>query len=214
MAPGKFIVIEGGEGGGKTTNLRFIEKYLRAQGIDLVLTREPGGTPLAEEVRALLLTNRSEPVSAMAELLMIFAARAQHLERCIKPALEQGQWVLCDRFTDATFAYQGGGRGVSDENIETLVELVHPKLWPDLTVLLDVPVEIGRERARARGELDRFEIEKLSFYHAVRDKYLARLAQQPGRFGLVNAGEPLEDVQHQIAAILERFMSCLGPKKD
>ena len=164
MIRGKFITLEGGEGVGKTTNLTFIRDYLQEHNIHVVVTREPGGTVLAEKIRHLLLDKDSEAISEQAELLLIFAARAQHIKHVIEPALAQGDWVLCDRFTDATYAYQGGGRNMRISTIEWLGNLVQGNLRPDLTVLLDAPVEIGIERARERGAFDRFESEKIGFF--------------------------------------------------
>lgn len=200
---GKFITMEGTEGVGKSTNMALVENWLRDRGVDLEISREPGGTPLAEDIRALLLAPREETVNADAELLLMFAARAQHLNEKILPALEAGRWVLCDRFTDATFAYQGGGRGVSMEKIANLETLVQGTLRPDLTLLLDVPVEIGLARAGARGALDRFEKEKVDFFHKVRTCYLQRAKAEPGRFRVIDASQPLDQVQGQIIAILE-----------
>ena len=162
--PGKFITVEGVEGVGKTTNMTFIQSWLKQQGIEHITTREPGGTPLAEDIRELLLSPRDEAVNENTELLLMFAARAQHLAEVILPALERGQWVLCDRFTDATYAYQGGGRGVAMEKISLLEDLVQGQLRPDLTLVLDAPVAQGLERANKRSQPDRFEQEKLDFF--------------------------------------------------
>lgn len=205
MQSGRFITVEGGEGVGKTTNLDFIEASLRAQGRDVVRTREPGGTPLAESVRELLLAPRDEQVSDLTELLLVFAARAQHLEQVIKPALAAGKWVLCDRFTDATYAYQGAGRGMDMTAIATLEQLVQQTLRPDLTLLLDVPVEIGMARASARSAPDRFESEQLQFFEAVRKLYLQRAEAEPDRFAVIDASPELPVVQQQIQDVLQRF---------
>lgn len=205
MQSGRFITVEGGEGVGKTTNLDFIEASLRAQGHNVVRTREPGGTPLAESVRELLLAPRDEQVSDLTELLLVFAARAQHLEQVIKPALAAGQWVLCDRFTDATYAYQGAGRGMDMTAIATLEQLVQQTLRPDLTLLLDVPVEIGMARASARSAPDRFESEQLQFFEAVRKLYLQRAEAEPDRFAVIDASPGLPVVQQQIQDVLQRF---------
>lgn len=206
MSTGRFITLEGTEGVGKSTNLRFIESVLRQHQISYQLTREPGGTPLAEEVRELLLANRDEDVADDAELLLVFAARAQHLARVIRPTLAEGRWVLCDRFTDATFAYQGGGRGLSKEMISQLEAMVQRGLQPDLTILLDLPVEIGLARASQRGDLDRFENERVAFFEQVRNAYLERAAADPERFAVIDASGTLEQVQQQIAAVLERYL--------
>ncbi len=199
---GKFITLEGTEGVGKTTNLTFIQQWLEQKKIPLTVTREPGGTPLAEELREMLLQKRDEPVDASAELLMIFAARAQHLNQVIRPALERGEWVLCDRFTDATFAYQGAGRGLSLAMIETLESLVQGQLRPDLTIVLDIDVETGLERASNRAALDRFESEEVDFFHRVRSGYQARVMRAPDRYRVVDAGQSLEDVQSDLAEVL------------
>ncbi|CAH0990128.1 Thymidylate kinase [Sinobacterium norvegicum] len=197
-----FITIEGGEGVGKTTNVEYIKQLLNASGTEFIHTREPGGTPLAEELRELLLSKRGEQVDEMAELLLVFAARSQHLNTKILPALSRGEWVLCDRFTDATYAYQGCGRNMSTALIEQLEQTVQQGVQPDLTLLLDVPVEIGMERARQRGELDRFESEQLAFFHRVREGYLRRAADNPQRFAVIDASQPLADVQAQIAGVI------------
>lgn len=199
---GVFITVEGTEGVGKSTNIAFIQQWLSSRGIQLRLTREPGGTPLAEEVRELLLKPRDEKVNEDAEILLVFAARAQHLNTVIKPALESGEWVLSDRFTDATFAYQGAGRGISWDKITQLENYVQGDLRPDLTLLLDVPVEVGMKRAQKRGALDRFEQEKQVFFEKVRAGYHQRMKAEPERFALIDASVPLDQVQAQIAHIL------------
>jgi dTMP kinase len=202
MQRGRFIVVEGTEGVGKSTNIGVIKTWLTDNNIDFIATREPGGTPLAESLRELLLANRSEKVDATAELLMVFAARAQHLNTHILPALNAGQWVLCDRFTDATYAYQGCGRGLPTATIEQLEILVQADLRPDLTLYLDVDVKVGLERARQRGELDRFEQEDIAFFERVRQGYLARVAASPKRYAVVDAGQALAKVQQDLLAIL------------
>jgi dTMP kinase len=173
----------------------------------VVRTREPGGTPLGEEVRALLLGHREEGMDSTAELLLMFAARAEHIHRVIRPALERGDWVLCDRFTDATYAYQGGGRGLDLEPVRTLESLVQGSLRPDLTLLLDLPVETGLCRAGRRSSPDRFEQEDLAFFQRVRDAYRDRAAAEPGRFRVVDASRSLERVQQQIRGVVEDFMA-------
>lgn len=203
---GRFITVEGTEGVGKSTNIRYLSNLLRQQGIEVVLTREPGGTPLAEELRALLLEPREEKVGQDTELLLMFAARAQHINNVIRPALERGAWVISDRFTDATFAYQGGGRGIEVDTIRTLETLVQHGLHPDLTLLLDLPVELGLQRASARSEPDRFEQEKLDFFDKVRAAYLSRAEQEPQRFAIIDASQTIPDVQQQIQQALERFL--------
>jgi len=207
MLRGKFLTVEGTEGVGKSTNLAFIHTCLQSQGIDVVVTREPGGTPLAEQIRELLLAKRDESVDETAELLLVFAARAQHIAQVIKPALARGAWVLSDRFTDATYAYQGGGRGLSTQTILQLESLVQGDLRPDLTLILDIDVELGLNRARQRGELDRFESETIGFFERVRSAYRERAEQSPERYSLVNAGQDLAAVQADISAILKATLA-------
>lgn len=202
MQRGKFLTIEGTEGVGKSTNLAFVRDWLTARGVEVIVTREPGGTPMAEEVRSLLLSKRDEPVDETAELLLIFAARAQHLAQVIKPALARGAWVLSDRFTDATYAYQGGGRGLNKSIIEELEQLVQGDLRPDLTLILDIDVELGLKRARQRGELDRFESETIGFFERVRVAYRQRAEAAPVRYALVDAGKTLPEVQAEIDRVL------------
>ena len=203
MKRGLFITIEGGEGVGKSTNIEFIKTTLEAQGIECIVTREPGGTPLAEEIREVLIKNRDEKVVSETELLLMFAARAQHLNQLILPALAQGKWVISDRFTDATYAYQSGGRGVPAEKVALLETFVQGDLRPDLTLLLDAPIDVGMSRARSRGKLDRFEEEQSSFFNRVRDNYLSRAAEQPQRFKIINAAQDLPSVQQDILALLK-----------
>lgn len=205
---GLFITMEGGEGVGKSTNLAFLSSFLSDSGVDIVVTREPGGTLLGEEVRELLLQVRPEPVDAMTELLLIFAARAQHIRELIEPALAAGKWVLCDRFTDATYAYQCGGRGVDREAVRRLEELVQGELSPDYTLLLDAPVSVGMARARGRGELDRFEQETLDFFERVRSSYLEQAIDSSGRYRVVNAALSLEEVQQELRDIGGELLSC------
>lgn len=204
---GKFITLEGTEGVGKSTNLAAMVDWLNTHNIAFVQTREPGGTPLAEELRELLLSPREESVNAKAELLMVFAARAQHIETLIKPALERGDWVLSDRFTDATYAYQGGGRGLPISLIESLETLVQEGLQPDCTILLDLAPEIGMQRALQRGDLDRFETEKMDFFEKVRAAYLARAAADEGRFYIVNAANSVEQVSADVVAVLDALLA-------
>lgn len=207
---GLFITVEGGEGVGKSTNLAYLRDCLAARGIDLLVSREPGGTPLAESIRDLLVAVREEAIDPMAELLLVFAARAQHLHTVIEPALAAGRWVLCDRFTDATYAYQCGGRGVDAATVRRLENLVQGELRPDFTLLLDAPVETGMERARERGDLDRFEREELAFFQRVRRAYLQLARESSGRYRIVDASQPLEAVQQQLAAISDEFVDCWG----
>ena len=201
---GRFITFEGTEGVGKTTNMAFAAAELAARGIAFVRTREPGGTPVAERVRAILLDPQSEPIDPEAELLLVFAARAQHIARVIRPALDAGTWVLCDRFTDATYAYQGGGRGLSVARIAALEQDVQGTLQPDLTIYLDLPIASGLARIDA-SERDRFEREQLEFFERVRRVYLARAKAQP-RFRTIDAGRPLDQVQRSIAEVLRQFI--------
>jgi dTMP kinase len=210
MLRGKFLTIEGTEGVGKSTNLVFVRDWLQSKGVEVVVTREPGGTPLAEEIRSLLLAKRDEPVNETAELLLVFAARAQHMAQVIQPSLARGAWVLSDRFTDATFAYQGGGRGLSTETITQLEQLVQGNLRPDLTLILDIDVELGLNRARQRGELDRFESETMVFFERVRSAYRARAEQAPSRYALVDAGQELVAVQADISLVLDVLLVADG----
>lgn len=205
--PGLFITVEGIEGVGKTTNIEFIADWLKTNAIDFVATREPGGTPLAEEIREVMLRPRDEPVCDTTELLLVFAARAQHLHRLIQPAIRAGQWVLCDRFTDATYAYQGGGRGLSLDTIATLETLVQQAFRPDAVILLDVPVEVGLARASARSELDRIEKEKADFFEKVRQTYLERAAADPERYHLVDASRDLPGVREQLETVLKTILA-------
>lgn len=200
---GKFITIEGGEGVGKTTNRDFVAAWLRERGIRLCETREPGGTALGEQLRDLLLTNSEPAPSDMTELLLIFAARAQHIAEVIEPALARGEWVLCDRFTDATFAYQGAGRGLDIAVIATLESTVQGTLRPDLVLLLDVDPAIGLERALQRGEPDRFEQETRAFFERVRRGYLDRAQADPDRYQVIDAGQSLASVTAQLQVVLE-----------
>lgn len=201
---GKFITIEGSEGVGKSTNIAFIKQALIEKGIDLIVTREPGGTPLAEEIRTLLLDKRDEAMDETAELLLVFAARAQHLNTVILPSLNAGQWVLCDRFTDSTYAYQGGGRGMDKQTILLLENLLQKELQPDLTLYLDIDVETGLARANKRAELDRFESETLDFFERVRTAYCERVAAGD-HYVTIDAGQPLSQVQENIAKVLDEF---------
>ncbi len=203
---GLFITLEGPEGAGKSTNRDYLAALLREHGVDVVLTREPGGTPLAERIRELLLAPADEPMASDTELLLVFAARAQHLQQVVRPALARGAVVLCDRFTDATYAYQGGGRGVPAERIALLEDFVQDVLRPDLTLVFDLPVEVGLARAAARGRLDRFEQERLEFFEAVRSTYLQRAAQSPERYRVLDAAQPLDAVQQRVAGLLPQLL--------
>ena len=203
---GKFITVEGTEGVGKTTNIQCIASWLDKRGIAYISTREPGGTALGEKIRDLLLDKDNTGMAASAELLLMFAARAQHLEEKIIPALAAGTWVLCDRFTDATYAYQGFGRGLNCEHIEQLEALVQGDLHPDFTLILDIDPELGMSRVRARGELDRFESEALEFFDRVRAGYRERANANPSRYCLVDASSPLAVVQEHIVEALNAFV--------
>lgn len=205
---GRFITLEGGEGVGKTTNMEWICAWLADHGVEVVRSREPGGTPRAEAIRELLLDpHHTEPLDNDAELLLVFAARAQHLAQVIRPALERGAWVVCDRFTDATYAYQGGGRGLSVARIGELETFVQGALRPDLTLLFDMPVEAAQQRMIARGASpDRFERERQEFFTRVRDTYLARAAAAPQRIAVIDAACPLDAVQSQLATQLATLL--------
>lgn len=204
---GLFITMEGGEGVGKSTNLAFVERFLRDNGVDVVCTREPGGTRIGEEIRELLLQVRQEKVSTMTELLLMFASRAQHLFEFIEPALAKGKVVLCDRFTDATYAYQCGGRGVELQTVSVLEELVQHELRPDFTLLLDAPVSVGMSRAHKRGELDRFEQENLDFFERVRTSYLEQAKHNSARYRVIDASLSLDEVQQQLLKVGGELLS-------
>lgn len=204
---GRFITLEGGEGVGKSSNLEYIRDHLETAGKSVIVTREPGGTPLGELIRALLLDHRHDGMSADTELLLMFAARAQHLAQIIRPALAQGQWVLCDRFTDATYAYQGAGRGISAERIAVLEDWVQGALRPDMTVLLDAPVAVSLARVGRRGEnADRFEKEESIFFERVRQGYLDQARYFPERFRVIDAGQTLDVVRNQLRRTLDEFL--------
>lgn len=206
---GKFITFEGIEGVGKSTQLILLSEALQEAGVEIVTTREPGGTEIAEDIRAILLSHHKEHMASNTELLLIFAARAQHIAKVIKPALLEGKCVLCDRFTDATYAYQGGGRGVYLQNILQLENLVQGDLRPDLTILLDASdIDLCLTRARGIGTGDRIEIEERSFFERARKIYLARANGNPTRFKVIDAINPLETIQEQILeALNEKFRS-------
>ena len=198
---GRFITFEGGEGVGKTTQLARTAAWLQGQGLEVVRTREPGGTPRAERLRSVLLDRDDEPMPESCELLLMFAARSTHLANLVQPTIDRGAWVLCDRFTDATYAYQGGGRGVPQQDIDALVRIVHPALQPDLTILLDAPVATGLERAHTRNGNDgpdRFESERREFFERVRSTYLERARREPRRFRIVDATGTVENVERAI----------------
>lgn len=206
LSRGCFITIEGGEGVGKSTNVDVVRNVLQRHGHEVLTTREPGGTPFAEEIRSLLLGPRDEGVDAMAETMLIFAARAQHVARVIEPALLDGRWVLSERFTDSTFAYQAGGRGVDPQVVAQLAELAHPGVWPDFTLYLDAPPDAAMTRISARS-LDRFERERREFFERVRGVYLAR-ARDHGYIERIDASRELASVQREIVDTVERFLSA------
>jgi dTMP kinase len=206
----KFITLEGLEGSGKSTQIARLERHLVARGLDVTVTREPGGTPLAEKLRQVVLSPGNENISAAAETLIMFAARAVHLDSLIRPALAAGRWVLCDRFTDATYAYQGAGRGVGEAFIQSLETLVQGNLRPDLTLLLDLPAEVGLRRAaarRGREAPDRFELEGSEFFQRVRARFLALAEEHPERISVVNADRPLEEVTADLIAHLDTLLA-------
>ena len=203
---GMFITLEGIEGVGKTTNIQYISEWLTARDIKHVVTREPGGTPLSEDIRSLLLGSQTEEIMPMTELFLVFASRNQHLEQLIKPSLANATWVLCDRFTDASYAYQGAGRGISNTTIECLESITQQKMQPDLTIIFDLPVADGLRRARGRSAPDRFEQEDLSFFDRVRENYLLRAKRFSKRCKIIDASKPLKDVQAQLNRILLKFM--------
>lgn len=208
MRPGRFITLEGGEGAGKSTQLQTVARCLTAAGIPFLTTREPGGTSRAEAIRGLLLSpGEREPMASETELLLMFAARAQHVKQRIEPALAAGTWVLCDRFTDATRAYQGGGRGLDLSQIDALAAWVHGDCWPDLTLLLDVPAAQGLARAEKRSAKDRIEQEALAFFERVRAHYLAQAAAEPERFRVIDAAPAEAAVTAQVTAAVEAFLA-------
>ncbi|MES9828903.1 MAG: dTMP kinase [Candidatus Thiodiazotropha sp.] len=207
---GRFITVEGGEGAGKSSNLAFIQSLIETAGKQVLFTREPGGTPLGEAIRELLLGHNHTGMADDTELLLMFAARAEHLQQKILPALERGIWVLCDRFTDASFAYQGAGRGLSLEKIAKLQQFVQGTLRPDLTLLLDVPVDTGLQRAGKRSEPDRFESENRDFFEKVRAGYLQIATQEPDRVQVIDASPALEMVQNQIKTVVQHYLESQG----
>lgn len=204
---GKFISIEGIEGAGKSTQLSFIRTFLQQRGKTVVVTREPGGTELGEQIRELLLTPRETGMSHDAELLLMFAARAEHIEQVINPALKQGHWVVCDRFVDATFAYQGGGRGIDQKRIEAISDWTLKGLQTDLTLLFDLPVEVGQDRVvKRQQQKDRFEQEKSAFFQQIRDCYLQRAANEPDRIKVIDASQSIENIEPQVSALLNNLI--------
>lgn len=206
---GRFITFEGGEGAGKSTQIARATDWLRQRGVEVILTREPGGTPRAERLRALLLERSEEPMPDSCELLLMFAARATHLANLVWPAVRRGAWVLCDRFTDATYAYQGGGRGLPLEQIDRLAAMVHQDRWPDLTLLFDLPVELGLARASERNGTrgpDRFESEQRFFFERVREAYLERARREPRRIRVIDASAAIDVVDAKVRMALEALL--------
>jgi len=206
MSHARFITIEGIEGAGKSTCLEIVQAQIEIYGHPLLVTREPGGTPLGESLRELLLGHKHDGMADDTELLLMFAARAEHLRNKIEPALAAGTWVLCDRFTDATFAYQGGGRGLPMGRIAALQDWVQGKMRPDFTLLLDLPVELGLERAGKRSAPDRFEKNNLDFFNRVRQTYLDIAAREPQRVHVIDASKPLQAVQTQIRQVVGDYL--------
>lgn len=206
MERGKFITVEGIEGVGKSTNIDVLVKRIEAAGQKVLTTREPGGTPLAEEIRDIVQHRGDEPIPEIAELLMIFAARSLNVNNVILPALEAGTWVVSDRFTDSSRAYQGGGRGIPLETIDRLADWVHGDVWPDLTILLDAPVEIGMERAKSRSTPDRFEQERHDFFQRVRECYLGIASREPTRFVIIDTMQSLDEVKFEVQALADQLL--------
>lgn len=206
MSRGLFITLEGGEGAGKSTSLEFVRQLIERSGREVVVSREPGGTPVGERIREILLHGGND-MNVDTELLLMFAARAEHLATLIRPKLEQGAWVLCDRFTDASYAYQGGGRGVPEARIRALEDWVQQGLKPDLTLLLDLPVTEGLARAGNRSAPDRFEREQQAFFERVRARYREQAEREPQRFRVIDAGQPIPAVQMQLRAALEPLLT-------
>ena len=207
MKRGKFITVEGIEGGGKSTNIAYIAEQLDIAGIEYILTREPGGTEVAEVIRSILLDSELPTMHEDTELLLMFAARAEHLQKKILPTLATGKWVICDRFTDSSYAYQSGGRGIAIERIATLENWVQGELRPDITLLFDLDADVGLARTRIRGEADRFEKEAVDFFNAVRQHYLAMAKQHPERYRLINAQQDLPEVQQQVQKVLDELLT-------
>lgn len=205
MNSAKFITFEGVDGAGKSTHLNWFSETLRQRGVNLKITREPGGTPLGESLRNLLLHEAMHPET---EALLMFASRREHIEQVIQPALKLGQWVISDRFSDASFAYQGGGRCVPIEKLELLERWVHPQLQPDLTLLFDIPIEIARQRLSNNASLDRFEQEQGAFFERVRQAYLNRSLQHPERYIVIQAEQSMDEVKKRLEKIIERLTTC------
>jgi dTMP kinase len=210
MGRGRFITVEGIEGVGKSSNIDCLVAHIESAGIEVLTTREPGGTPMAEEIRNLLMHHGDEAVPEIAELLLMFAARSFNVRNVILPALEAGKWVVCDRFTDSSRAYQGGGRGLPMAIIDQLAEWVHGDVKPDLTLLLDAPVEVGMARANHRGSPDRIEREQHAFFERVRECYLNLAAREPGRFVVIDTARSLDEVQAELGRLAQRLLSDIS----
>lgn len=206
MKPGQFITIEGIEGVGKTTAIEFVHNQLLQYGVNVTVTREPGGTEISEKIRQLLLQHHEEIMASDTELLLMFASRAQHIASLIKPNLDSGRWVLCDRFTDASFAYQGGGRGIAETRIQEIAEWTHKGIQPDYVLLMDAPVEIALSRAKRRGDPDRIESEQHHFFERVRQTYLKRAASDPSRYIVIDAGLALDNVATQLKSAVRSII--------
>ena len=206
MKKGLFITLEGIEGAGKSTAVDFIEDFLTKEGHDVIKTREPGGTVIGEQIREILLKNENYTLTYDTELLLVFSARAQHIQEVILPALSSGKIILCDRFTDASYAYQGGGRGIDASRINLLEKWVHGDLRPNLTLLFDLDVSIGMQRTKKRSDADRFEREEINFFEKIRNTYLERAKNEPQRFRIINSASSLESVKEQIITILKDFL--------
>jgi dTMP kinase len=206
MQRGKFITVEGIEGVGKSTNIDVLKNAIERRGLKVLTSREPGGTPMAEKIRDILFEHGDEPMPGNAEMLLMFASRALHVDNLIRPALADGTWVICDRFTDSSRAYQGAGRGIGQDNINTLAEWVHPDLQPDLTILLDAPVETGMGRAEERGEPDRIEMERHDFFSRARDCFLALAEAEPERFVVIDATADIDTVRQAVAAEVNQLL--------
>ena len=206
MKKGLFITLEGIEGAGKSTAVDFIEDFLTKEGHDVIKTREPGGTIIGEQIREILLKNENHTLTHDAELLLVFSARAQHIQEVILPALSSGKIILCDRFTDASYAYQGGGRGIDASRINLLEKWVQGDLRPNLTLLFDLDVNVGLQRTKKRNDADRFEREEINFFEKIRNTYLERAQKEPQRFRIINSASSLESVKEQIITILKDFL--------
>ena len=206
MKKGLFITLEGIEGAGKSTVVDFIEDFLTKEGHDVIKTREPGGTVIGEQIREILLKNENYTLTYDTELLLVFSARAQHIQEVILPALSLGKIILCDRFTDASYAYQGGGRGIDASRINLLEKWVQGDLRPNLTLLFDLDVSIGMQRTKKRSDADRFEQEEINFFEKIRNTYLERAKNEPQRFRIINSASSLENVKEQIVTILKDYL--------